>query len=131
MEDNIYKAELEKVSSYLDTAYWLYMRDDLKGIIKESFAKKQYNTIAIYGMGKLGEMFAKFLKDIDAGSIIGIDKNADSIVSCIEVVYPDECYIEPDVVIVSSYYYFSDIVTFMKDRVNCPIISLEEVVFSI
>lgn len=95
--------------------------------IGDYFEENDYKKVAIYGMSYVGER----LVDELAGSCIEveyvIDQRADTIYSDVDIYLPDDILPKVDVIIVSAIYYFEDIYNVLVNRVECPIISLEDV----
>lgn len=99
----------------------------IAGYLKE----KGYNKIAIYGMSSAGERLLDDLKQTDIEIAYGIDQNADRIFSEVEVVSPDGNLEPVDAVIVTAIYNFDEIEEKLSDLIDCPIISLEDVIYEI
>ncbi len=111
--------------------HWLEIKNEGKSTVCY-FEEMGYHHIAIYGMAELAIRLSEDLK----GSSISVDYGIDRDVSCsmarIDKVYsPDDNLPETEAVIVTPYAAFEDIKKNLKMKVNCPIISLEEVVWSI
>ena len=97
--------------------------------LDQYFKKNHYKTIAIYGMKELGERLYYELKDSDIDVLYAIDKNPDGLCEEIKVVPPGEGLEKVDVIVVTATYYFYDIQEELETYTDCPIISLEDVVF--
>lgn len=106
---------------------WLQKKQDGKNL-EDYFIEKEYKTVAIYGMGELGLRLADELKDSSIELKYGIDKNASSVYSDLELKDPDDSFDDVDVIVVTPIFAFDDIENELSSKVNCPIISLEEVV---
>lgn len=109
---------------------WLLIKQEGKSIgnyLKENGYKK----IAIYGMSFAGERLLDELKQTDIEVAYGIDQNADRIFSEIEVVSQDGDLEAVDAIIVTAIYYFDDIEEKLSELVDCPILSLEDIIFEI
>ena len=91
--------------------------------------KKGYETVAIYGMKELGELLLGELKKTDIFVPYAIDRDADSIFVPIDIYKPTDELKKVDAVIVTAIHYYEDIQKAIRDKVNCPIISLEEILF--
>lgn len=108
--------------------YWLTLKQE--GVfLADYFRKNGYQTVAIYGMKELGERLYEEL----AGSGIEvkyiIDKNVDGIYSEVDVVTPDEELEEVDVIVVTAPHYFDEIEEMLSQKVDYPVISIEDVVY--
>lgn len=115
---------------YMAFDQWLRIRQEGKTLV-EYFKQQEYKTVAIYGMKELGER----LYDELAGSGITvryiIDKNADSIYADVDVITPDEELAPVDVIVVTAIYYFEEIEEMLSDKVDYPIVSLEDILYEI
>ncbi len=85
--------------------------------------------IIIYGMHNVGQMLLDTLKDTDIDVICGIDAKADSIISFIDIVKPEDNIPDADAIIVTAVLAFPDIDEFLYDKVKCPVISLEDIIY--
>lgn len=61
----------------------------------------------------------------------GIDKNAERIYQDIDVVLPDDALDDVDAVIVTAVTFFDEIEETLSQKVNCPILSLEDILCEI
>ena len=95
------------------------------------FEKMGYNSVAIYGMKEVGERLYEELKDTKTEVKYAIDQNAESIYADIDVYSPDDDLPEVDVIVVTATYYYNSILNKIKDKIACPIISLDDVINSI
>ncbi len=109
---------------------WLAIHQRGKSLI-DYFERKGYKTVAIYGMKELGERLYDELKDSNIEVKYIIDKNADNIYADIDIITPDEELKPVDAIIVTATYYFDEIEEMLCEKVDYPIISLEEIVYDI
>lgn len=109
---------------------WLIAKQEGKSIT-EYFEKNSYKSIAVYGLSYVGERVLDELKDSGIEVKYGIDKNADSIFSDIEVYHPEDELPEVDAIIVTPVFFFDEICNVLNKKVTCPIISMEEVLHEI
>lgn len=109
---------------------WLDLKQENKSL-SEYFVQNNYKEISIYGMGYVGERLIKELKGTGITIKYIIDKNAACIDSDYRVCSLNDELARVDVVVVSLTYYFEEIKEELQKRVKCPIISLEEAVFSL
>lgn len=125
----------EKVNKLQDDYWllnhWLEIKNEGKSVASY-FMDKGYRHIAIYGMAELGN---RLMEDLDGSSICvdyGIDHNiCNSIARIREIYYPEDDLPETQAIVVSPYAAFEAIRKTLAERVDCPIISLEEVVWSV
>ena len=108
---------------------WLEMKQ--KGESLDTFfEKRKIKRIAIYGMKELGKRLWDEVKGIGIEVVCVIDKNPDGIVGDFVVISPEGKIPDVDAIIVTAEYYFSEILNQLKEKVNCPVYSLLEVLGS-
>lgn len=107
---------------------WLYLKQNGTSL-DTYFKKNDYNSIAIYGMGEMGNRLYDELKQSDIEVKYVIDKNATSVYSELEVLDPEEEFPEVDAIVVTATFAFDEIENSIENKVNCPIVSLEDVVY--
>ncbi len=115
---------------YMAFDRWLQIRQEGKTLV-EYFTKNGYKTVAVYGMKELGERLCDELKGSDVTVSYAIDKNADSIYADVDVVTPDDALTPVDVVVVTAITYFDEIEEELSQKMDCPIISLEDILYEI
>lgn len=115
---------------YMAFDQWLRIRQEGKTLV-EYFKQQDYKTVAIYGMKELGERLYDELEGSGITVPYIIDKNADSIYADVDVVTPDEKLDPVDVIVVTALYYFDEIEEMLCERVDCPIISLEDILYEV
>lgn len=125
-KDEIAKREM----FYVILVQWLRLRQ--RGIsIENYFSERNIKTIAIYGMKELGQLLYEELKDSSIRVKYAIDRNADNICAPINVVTANENMESVDMIVITAVHCFDDIKAQLKSKVDCPIFSLEEIVFSL
>ena len=111
--------------------HWLELKNEGKSVASY-FEDMGYKHIAVYGMAELGN---RLMEDLEKSSIqidYGIDRDIScSIARIDEVYYPDDELPETDAIIVTPYSMFDEIKELLERKVKCPIISLEEVIWSV
>lgn len=121
----------EKVHQlYMAFDQWLRIRQEGKTLV-EYFEKNEYKTVAIYGMKELGERLYDELEGSDIKVKYIIDKNADQIYADVDVVTPDEKLEPVDVIVVTALYYFDEIEEMLSDKVDYPVVSLEDILYEV
>lgn len=101
-----------------------------KGIeLKDFFVTNGYKEIAIYGMSYLGERLVDELDGSNVTVKYAIDKNADNIYAPFEVLKPGDSLPDVDAIIVTPFFFFDEVEEDLEDKVDCPIISIEDVVY--
>ncbi len=121
-------ADAKKYQTYFSLMNkWLKINQKEKKI-EEYFTKKGYQSVAIYGMGDMGECLINELKKSAIDIKYGIDQNAEAYNSDkFLVLKPDDELPVVDAIIVTPIFYFEDIEYVLHNKVKYSIISLEEV----
>lgn len=109
---------------------WVRVKQQGKNLASY-FEENGYKKIAIYGMSYAGETLLEELKDSDIEVAYGIDANARSIYANVEVVTMDDYLEEVDAVVVTAITFYNEIEEDLSGIVNCPIISLEDILYEI
>lgn len=87
------------------------------------------NNIAVYGMSYIGETLVNELKGSGIRVSYCIDKNAESIDSDIEIYSPQDELPAVDAVIVTAVTFFDEIRETLKEKINCPVFSLKDILY--
>lgn len=109
---------------------WLMIKNEGKQV-STFFIDRGYYNIAIYGVGELGNRLIEELKTSDIKIKYGIDKNASSVYSEIEVVDLEEDLPKVDAIVVTAAFAFDEVEKNLSLKTNAPIISIEDVVFEV
>ncbi len=115
---------------YMAFNQWLHVRQEGKTLV-EYFQKQNYKTIAIYGMKELGERLYDELEDSGITVRYIIDKNASTIYADVEVISPEDDLEPVDVIVVTAFYYFDEIVEMLSEKVDYPIVSLKDILYEV
>lgn len=126
-------AKLEEMSDkhlalFLAMNQWVKTKQEGKSIAAY-LEKKGYRNIAIYGMSYIGKTLADELKSTEINVTYGIDKKADLIYADmdVDVVTMDDYLGKVDAIVVTSITFFEEIREELEKKVDCPIISFEDV----
>lgn len=124
------KAEkVDKFKSYYNMLnQWLIIKQEGR-TLEKYFLDNGYRTIAIYGMGEMGNRLYDELKDSSIEVKYAIDKNADSTYAEIEVMGLEDDLAEVDAVVVTAVFAFNTIEDELTDKLLFPLISLEDVIY--
>lgn len=110
---------------------WVKVKQEGKNL-SSYLEKKGYHEIAIYGMHYAGETLVDELAGSNVKIKYAIDQNADKIYADFNVITLDDNELEKvDAVVVTSITYFDEIEEKLEKRIDCPIISLEEILYQI
>ena len=128
----------QELYQYFDKTYknygvlkeWLLLHIKEKRI-SDYFDRNNYHKIAVYGMAELGQFFVMELENSGLDVKYGIDRRAETIAAEIPVLTLEDDLPPVDVVIVTAVYYFNQIADCLKDKLECPVISIEDILYSI
>ena len=109
---------------------WVKVKQEGKSLASY-FEKNGYKKVAIYGMSYAGETLLDELKNTDIQLAYGIDRKANRIYSDIDVYTMDDALEEVDAVVVTAISFFDQIEEALSEKVNCPIISLEDILYEV
>lgn len=108
---------------------WLQMKQENKHLVSY-FEKNDYNNIAIYGMGVIGDIVIKELVNSNVNVVYTIDQRADKNSEGF-LVSPDSKLKEADVIVITPITSYGEIKLKLKEKVNCPIISIEDILYEV
>lgn len=115
---------------YLMMNQWVKVKQEGKNL-SEYFEKEGYKKIAVYGMNYVGETLVNELKGSSIEVAYGIDQNADSLYSDIDVVTVEDDLADVDAVIVTAITFFDEIEEKLSGKMDCPILSLEDILYEV
>ena len=98
--------------------------------IKTYFVENGMTKVALYGMSHIAQRIIDDLSGSEIQVVYGIDQRADRITSDVKIYKPTESLPETDVIVVTAYD-FDIIAEALQDKVECPIISYEDIVFNL
>ena len=128
--NNWQKMSDKHLALFLMMNQWVKVKQEGKSLA-EYFVKNGYKNIAIYGMSYAGETLADELKGSEITVSYGIDKKADSIYASFDIVSPEEPFQNVDAVVVTSITFFDEIEAMLEKKLDCPIISLEDILYEV
>lgn len=123
--------QLEKFRLYYEVSNkWLKVEFDCYNI-EDYFIERGYKTIAIYGMGELGNRLHERLEKSSIVISYGIDKDPTLAFADLDILAFDEeeCFTDVDCIVVSSIHVYDSIKKGLRNKCDCDIISLEDVVY--
>lgn len=126
------KRETDKFyDDYQLLSHWMEIKNKGRSLV-EYFRLKGYRNIAIYGMGELANRLCEELEGTDVCVKYGIDREVAGTISRMDQIFsPDDSLELVDAVIVTPFYAMDSIRDTLRKKINCPIVSLEEVVWSL
>lgn len=139
LTQTIIKNQKKRISQLDDSCYkfkefyevlnqWLRVHQSGKDLSKFLIAHN-YRSIAIYGMRELGEALLNELKGSEVEVKYAIDRNAEDIYAEVDIYRPEDELEKVDVVIVTAIHWFDEIEVNMKEKIDCPILSLDDILF--
>lgn len=108
--------------------YWLKLKEDKKDIAK-FLEKMGYDNIAIYGIGYLGKHLVDELNKSELNLNYIIDKKIDRIEENIKIYKPNDILPKVDIIIVTAITEFDKIFDELEKKMECPVVSLEDIIF--
>lgn len=125
---------LEKTGAMLNKMHSLFLLMNRWVNVKQKgknlasyFEKNGYQKIAVYGMSYAGETLLEELRGSSVEVLYGIDQKSDVIYSDIEVMKPEDSLKKVDAVVVTAITFFDEIEETLSAKMDCPIISLEDI----
>ncbi|MDD2972730.1 MAG: hypothetical protein PHE02_11440 [Lachnospiraceae bacterium] len=109
---------------------WLALKQEGKGIAVY-LSEKGYRTIAIYGMGELGNRLKSELDKTDISIKYCLDKESVCLDEHQNVIDFDAKLPSVDLIIVTAMFAFDEIEEELSDRTDSRIMPLDELIFSI
>ncbi len=109
---------------------WFFLRSLGKTVVPY-FDRIDCKQIAVYGMSDLGKFLCEELKESSVSVLYAIDKRADKLEADIPVYDLDADLPKADAIVVTAIYFFDQIFKDLQGKVQCPIISLEEILYAI
>lgn len=109
---------------------WVKVKQEGKNLA-EYFERNHYQNIAIYGMSYAGETLMDELKVSQVCVKYGIDKKAGRINNGVDMVTIEDNLQDVDAVVVTAITFFDEIADQLRERMNCPILSLEDILYEI
>lgn len=118
------------LSLFLMMNQWVKVKQEGKNLASY-FEQKGYKKIAVYGMSYAGETLVAELMGTDISIAYGIDKNADSIYVDVDIMSMEEDLDPVDAVVVTAITFFDEIENKLSEKIDCPIISLEDILYEV
>ena len=131
--DRISKAQSmsdKHLALFLMMNQWVKIKQEGKNL-SAYFEQNGYKRIAIYGMSYAGETLLEELQKSGIEVAYGIDKNAASVYADVDIVSIDDGLDEVDAVVVTAITFFNEIEEQLIQKLKCPIISLEDILYEV
>lgn len=127
--DNMHKTSDKHLALFLMMNQWVRVKQDGKTLFPY-FEKYGYKKIAIYGMSYAGKTLLRELQNSEIEIVCGIDQR-EGMNSEIAMVTMDDSWPDMDVIVVTAITFFEEIKENLSEKVSCPIISLEDILFEL
>lgn len=109
---------------------WVKVKQQGKNL-SSYFEENGYVKIAIYGMSYAGETLIDELRGTSVQVVYGIDQRADKLYAEVDIVTLEDTLEEVDAIVVTAITFFDEIEEELKNKMDCPIISLEDVLYEV
>lgn len=109
---------------------WIKIKQQGKDVARY-LKDKEYNNIAVYGMSYAGKTLVEELKGSEIQVKYGIDNRADPGYTEIDIMSLNNELKKVDAVIVTAITFFDEIERKLSKKINCPVISLEDILYGI
>lgn len=131
--DRLDKAEKmsgKHLALFLMMNQWVKVKQEGKNL-SSYFEENGYKKIAVYGMSYAGETLVDELKDTGVEVLYGIDERADSLYAEVDIVSAGDSLEEVDAVVVTAITFFDEIEEILSEKLDCPIVSLEDILYEV
>ncbi|MCI8358470.1 MAG: hypothetical protein HFI51_10055 [Lachnospiraceae bacterium] len=115
---------------YLMMNQWVKVKQEGKNL-SAYFENNSYKKIAVYGMNYVGETLLSELKGSGLEIAYAIDRKADTIYADVDVYTAEDALEKVDVVVVTAITFFDEIKEKLGKKMDCPIISLEDILYEV
>ena len=133
-----HKKETSRLNKNADKFYYMFLLMNQWVKIKQQgidivsyFKEEKYKKVIIYGMNYVGERLWNDLKNSDIEVLCGIDQNAKAIISDLPIITKDEHIPQADVIVVTAISAYDEIEDELSKCVDCNIISIEDIIYSL
>ena len=109
---------------------WVKVKQEGKSLAVY-FETNGFKKIAIYGMSYAGETLVDELKNTGITVAYGIDKRADSLYADLEIVTMEDDLGDVDAIVVTAITFFDEIEEQLLEKIDCPILSLQDILYEV
>lgn len=109
---------------------WVKVKQKGKHLVSY-FEQNGYQEVAIYGMGYAGRTLADELENSSVRIKYGIDQNMDINDERFDIILPEDTFELVDVIVVTPITFFAEIEKRLREKTDCVIVSLEDILFGI
>lgn len=129
-KDKVRSISDKHLALFLMMNQWVKVKQEGKSLAAY-FEKRQYKRIAVYGMSYAGETLIDELQGTGITVAYGIDKKANTIYADVDILSVEDMLADVDAVVVTAITFFDEIREALSVKVDCPIISLEDVLYEV
>ncbi len=123
------KEELRKIKKINELMYIFFYMKNTKRRFRTYFDKRNYKSVAVYGMGNLGKVLVEELIYEGVKVEYAIDKRADNIFYAIDIYEPDDIFLKRvDVLVITALTCLSEIKEKLYEKLNCDIVFIEDII---
>lgn len=115
---------------YLMMNQWVKVKQENKSIAVY-LEQNGYKEVAVYGMNYAGETLYSELEGTGVKVKYAIDKNADQKYAEVDVISPEDNLPDVDAVIVTAITFFDEIEEKLAEKISCPVLSLEDILYEV
>lgn len=121
--------KIDKFKSYYNMLnQWLILKQQGESLVK-FFEENDYKTIAIYGMGEMGNRLYDELKESQIVVKYAIDEAAGNKFSELKVISPEDDFEDVDAIIITATFAYDEICEKLESKTSIQLISLDDVVY--
>lgn len=123
------KKQVDRIKKHCEILnHWL-MNLQKGSTVGRYLAKLGFHKVAIYGFGDLGQRLYQELLSGEVQVVYGMDRRVVSEDPAFTILTAPDASREVDAVIVTAVIAFTGIAATLRETLNCPIISLEDVIY--
>lgn len=120
----------KNLRQFLMMNQWVKVKQKNRNVM-DFLVEQNYRKIAIYGMGYVGKTLLNELKDSNVKVEYGIDKNAEQISLNVDIYTIEDELPIVDAIVVCAVCYYDEIEEELSKKVNCQIISIEDILYAL
>jgi len=115
---------------FLMMEQWVMVKQEGKNLASY-FEAEGYQKIAVYGMNSVAGTLVRELQGSAVEIAYGIDRRTDAQCTGLDIVSPDHTLEAVDAVVVTAISFYDEIAENLSTKVNCPVISLEDLLYEV
>lgn len=118
------------LSLFLMMNQWVRVKQEGKNLLSY-FERNGYREIAIYGMGYAGRTLVNEFINSAVKVRYCIDQNANIEYEGLDILLPEDPLEPVDAIVVTPIAFFADIEKCLEEKTDCPIVSLEDILYEV